>query len=69
MGQDDADEGGLDDGCLQHVWIPEDFQIVERNGVTGMSIVNRCKWCPAVFYEPSNVDRFPNTKGLDPRLY
>ena len=50
------------------MWIPEDFQAVTRNGVTGMAIVNRCRLCDAVFYEASNVDKFPETKGLDPRL-
>jgi hypothetical protein len=67
MGQDDENAGGPGE-CPGHEWVPADIQPVERNGVVGMSIVNECKWCPAVFYEPSNVDRFPETNGLDPRL-
>lgn len=67
MGEDDANEGGARE-CPGHEWVLDDFQVVERNGVTGMSMVHRCKWCPAVYYEPSNVDRWPDTKGIDPRV-
>ena len=69
MGQDDANEGMGPGECLAHVWVPADIVPVERDGVTGMTIVNRCKYCPAEFVEPSNVDRFPKSRGLDPRLY
>ena len=68
MGQDDADEGGIGDGCLEHEWDPIDIQAVERNGVVGMAIVNECVHCGAIFYEPSNVDKWPETRGIDPRL-
>ena len=68
MGLDDANDAAADGTCVGHMWIPEDFQAVTRNGVTGMAIVNRCRLCDAVFYEASNVDKFPETKGLDPRL-
>lgn len=68
MGQDDADEGGLGDGCLEHDFVEVDFHTVRRNGMTGMAITQRCRFCPAEFYEPSNLDLFPETNGLDPRL-
>lgn len=67
MGDDDANEGGARE-CPGHEWVLANFQVVERNGVTGMAIVNECKWCGATFYEPSNVDKWPETKGLDPRV-
>ncbi len=68
MGFDDADEGGLEDACLEHAWLPAEAQLVMRDGVPGMSMVHQCRFCPAAMYEPSNVDRFPKTRGVDPRL-
>ena len=65
MGDDDANVGGPGE-CPGHEWVPEDIVPVTRNGVTGMTIVNQCKWCDATFVEPSNVDRFPETNGLGP---
>ena len=69
MGYDDANEGGARE-CPGHQWVLVDFQVVEREGVRlpGMAMVHECKWCDAVYYEPSNLDRFPDTKGVDPRV-
>lgn len=66
MGLDDANDNGPRE-CPGHHWVPMTVQIVKRDGLTGMSIVNECKWCDAVFYEPSNIDLFPDTNGVDPR--
>lgn len=52
--------------CAHH-WVAVDIASVERNGVVGLAITNECAWCKSVFYEPSNVDRFPETAGVDPR--
>jgi len=65
MGHDDANEGAGLGECPGHVWVPDGFDVVEREGLVGMAITNRCR-CGAVFYEPSNVDQWPG--GLDPRL-
>lgn len=67
MGDDDANEGGAGE-CPGHEWVLADFQTVERDGVIGMAMVHQCRWCPATYYEPSNVDKWPETRGLDPRL-
>lgn len=44
--------------------------MVQPEGVSipGMAITNRCALCDAIFYEPSNYDKWPDTKGIDPRL-
>lgn len=67
MGLDDANDAK----CGEHWWIPADFQTVERSGVDaiGFGILNECgHGCGAMWYEPSNLDLFPDTAGLDPRL-
>lgn len=76
MGLDDENEGFGAGECLEHEWVPAEFPPVQREGLTlpdgtpmvGFAIVNECKWCDATFYEPSNLDRWPDTKGIDPRL-
>jgi len=69
MGSDDANVGGPGE-CPGHEWVPADFHAVERAGVDGVGfgILNECRWCDSTWYEPSNLDKFPETGGLDPRL-
>lgn len=66
MGQDDENVGGPGE-CPGHDWVPESSESV--SGGRGMSITHACRWCGAIRYEPSNYEKFPDTHGLDPRLY
>jgi len=65
MGNDDADDCGADG----HDFVVTGVEVVERDGLLpGMAVTHHCRRCGAVAYEPSNVDRWPETGGLDPRL-
>ena len=59
---------GLDAGC-QHEDVAESIEPVERVGAVGFAFLETCLDCGANWYEPSNLDKFPDTGGLDPRLY
>lgn len=61
---DDADF----DGCM-HADIAESIEPVKRDGQIGFAFVDACTDCGATWYHPSNLDKFPDTGGLDPRLY
>ncbi len=66
MGADDTNEGPGDGECVEHLWEPGDVVPVTRDGAAGFATTLQCALCPAVVYEPSNLDRFPDTGGLGP---
>lgn len=71
MGSDDANEGDAPGECVEHMWRIADFNTVQRAGIesVGFGITNKCALCGAIWHEPSNFDKFPDTNGLDPKLY
>lgn len=69
MGQDDENVGGPGE-CPGHEWQLTDLHSADHpSGGVGLGLVEKCRWCGATRYEPSNFDRFPDTNGLDPDLY
>ena len=60
---------GTDDGDCLHENRDESIEAVKRAGQVGFAFVEECRGCGATWYEPSNLDKFPDTGGLDPRLY
>lgn len=66
------DANGIRSGeCPGHEW---DFAVLDtagdtKSGHAGLGLSFACRWCGATRYEPSNFEKFPDTQGLDPKLY
>lgn len=52
-----------------HEHVVEGIEPVRRDGSVGFAFLEECPDCGTTWYEPSNLDKFPDTGGLDPRLY
>ena len=60
--------GSVEDDC-RHEICDTSIEVVRRDEEVGFAFVEECRGCGATWYEPSNLDKFPDTGGLDPRLY
>lgn len=58
MGQDDENEGNAVDACLEHQWQFEQAVLTTPTamGLRGLNLVESCKWCGALRYEPSSLE-------------
>jgi hypothetical protein len=56
------------DGCA-HESVRTRIEPAKSGGGVGFGFVDECAACGAAWYEPSNLDKSPETGGLDPRLY
>jgi len=56
-------------GSCQHESVMSSIEPVKRDGQVGFAFVDECARCGTTWYEASNLDKFPDTGGLDPRLH
>lgn len=59
---------GLDGPGCAHDQVAESIEPVKRDGAVGFAFLETCLDCGATWYEPSNLDKFPETGGIDPRV-
>lgn len=57
MGDDDANEGGPGE-CPGHAWLFEQAvpTAPTRWGLVGLNVVETCKWCGTIRYQPSSME-------------
>lgn len=70
MSADDQNEGGPGE-CPGHEWDLADLHATNATTSAGIGfgLSYECRWCGATRYEPSNYEKFPDTQGLNPKLY
>lgn len=59
MGDDDRNEGAGPGECPGHEWRFEQAVLSKpsRWGLRGLSLVESCRWCGAIKFEPSAFER------------